>query len=667
MMADKFASEASKVQSLLHREIKFVSARTEAGRSNKTKTISQQLGAKTLNGNKKKHLVITINGIKNGHSSYVDSSEDEADSLDASENSKQLFDFKIIEQNLKWNYTTGAGPGIMNAGNSCFINSTIQCLAYAPPIAQLICRGDLDDLCKAKESALFAFVRLIKRIVKASKARGKRKCLTASWFVRNLRRISKTMRVGSQHDAHEFLRCLTDSLQLDCLRAKGLKNDGEKGSNTTFVHGIFGGMLESQVRCQHCDSVSKTEDPFLDLSLDINKAQSIEDALRQFSSKEILDVDNQWLCNKCNRRGNCEKRMLLKKAPSVLVIHMKRFGYGRYSRKISRHTSFSSKLVLKRNTFSEPGSMDMEYSLYGVLVHSGHTPSSGHYLCYVKASNGVWYEIDDVTVCQVGIKTVLSQRAYMLFYHQVPPDVDLASFAKSFAVTSAVGIKAIAKPNNSLFGNFLGDQSETQVVENGTTKDETPGMNRSEPYLPPLALPKPWTRYWRNNAARTKRISLQLFLNSLVSSKLQRKKLILSDESDEAHNDTTVPRNDTFEASDSESSQGSVDVTTQASDTAWEAPDEIVQLAPGRKRKRNSGVKKGAWNQFVKKSAKGRKGEKAENRNSYRYDNWDKLLDQGRLKKVKSSEENGFTKKGNQFQKVAERKKNHKKNRVRNT
>ena len=35
------------------------------------------------------------------------------------------------------------------------------------------------------------------------------------------------------------------------------------------------------------------------------------------------------------------------------------------------------------------------YKLYGVLVHAGYSCNSGHYYCYVKGSNGMWYEMND--------------------------------------------------------------------------------------------------------------------------------------------------------------------------------------------------------------------------------------------------------------------------------
>ncbi|XP_064894301.1 ubiquitin carboxyl-terminal hydrolase 42-like [Columba livia] len=56
------------------------------------------------------------------------------------------------------------------------------------------------------------------------------------------------------------------------------------------------------------------------------------------------------------------------------------------------------------------------YSLYAVLVHGGGSCRAGHYFCYIKASDGLWYHMDDKSVDLCDSDTVLRQQAYLLFY-----------------------------------------------------------------------------------------------------------------------------------------------------------------------------------------------------------------------------------------------------------
>ena len=50
------------------------------------------------------------------------------------------------------------------------------------------------------------------------------------------------------------------------------------------------------------------------------------------------------------------------------------------------------------------------YELYAVLVHEGASVHSGHYYCYVRPSNGVWYQLDDDVVRQCSAQLISRQQ-----------------------------------------------------------------------------------------------------------------------------------------------------------------------------------------------------------------------------------------------------------------
>jgi ubiquitin carboxyl-terminal hydrolase 36/42 len=41
---------------------------------------------------------------------------------------------------------------------------------------------------------------------------------------------------------------------------------------------------------------------------------------------------------------------------------------------------------------------DEMYDLFGVVIHSGHSTSSGHYYSYCKTSQDKWFECDDSSI-----------------------------------------------------------------------------------------------------------------------------------------------------------------------------------------------------------------------------------------------------------------------------
>lgn len=116
-----------------------------------------------------------------------------------------------------------------------------------------------------------------------------------------------------QHDAHEFLRYMLDRLHQELQQtvfpavkgvekglasgqingcgggggvSSGVVGNGDLGisgnyggsKRSSIVTNVFGGVLQSEVRCLICGMDSKKHDPFLDLSLDIPEKFYSKDA-----------------------------------------------------------------------------------------------------------------------------------------------------------------------------------------------------------------------------------------------------------------------------------------------------------------------------------------------------------------------------------------------------
>ncbi|XP_020110457.1 ubiquitin carboxyl-terminal hydrolase 23-like [Ananas comosus] len=241
------------------------------------------------------------------------------------------------------------------------------------------------------------------------------KILSPSHLVKNLRCISRNFRNFRQEDAHEYMINLLESMHKCCLPS-GVPSESPSAYERSLVYKIFGGRLRSQVKCMQCSYCSNTFDPFLDLSLEIAKADSLHKALKHFTGLEQLDGgERQYQCQRCKQKVRAYKQLTINKAPFVLTIHLKRFDSHIAGQKIDRKVEFEPRIDLKPFV-SDPNEGDLKYTLYGVLVHAGWNTHSGHYYCFVRTSSGMWHSLDDNQVHQVSEKTVLSQKAYMLFY-----------------------------------------------------------------------------------------------------------------------------------------------------------------------------------------------------------------------------------------------------------
>lgn len=332
----------------------------------------------------------------------------------------QLCDPQLVK--LNWLQSEKVGGGLINVGNTCFLNSVLQCLTYCPPLYNFLVKsnGGHSSSCRISQFCMLCEMeRLVKRIKNSSGS-----SIKPISIVQRLKYINKSFQFGRQEDAHEFLRYIIDHMWKACLSNLNINQGYNKTNNldprikeTTVINHIFGGYHRSQVLCLSCNSKSNTFDFFMDFILDIRNAKSLEDALKKFTQSETLENENAYKCFTCRQKVTARKRFTVFKAPNVATFQLKRFDSDRIiGGKITKFISYPDELDLKPYMSDPNTATDTKYQLSSVLVHVGHSTNSGHYFCYVRNSNNFWYRMDDSNVSLVNQSTVLQQQAYLLFY-----------------------------------------------------------------------------------------------------------------------------------------------------------------------------------------------------------------------------------------------------------
>ncbi|XP_062221710.1 ubiquitin carboxyl-terminal hydrolase 23-like isoform X3 [Phragmites australis] len=335
-------------------------------------------------------------------------SDGEGRRLEKWESSGSGFDPELSAARI---YLRRIGAGLHNLGNTCYLNSVLQCLTYTEPFVAYLQSGKHKSSCRT--AGFCALCALQNHVKCALQSTGK--ILTPMQFIKNLRCISHSFHNYRQEDAHELMVNLLELMHKCCLPS-GIPSESPSAYEKSLVHRIFGGRLRSQVRCTRCSHCSNKFDPFLDLSLEIGNAATLMKALENFTEEELLDGgEKHYNCQHCKQKVVAKKRFTIDKAPSVLTIHLKRFSPFNPLQKIDKKVDFQTTLNLKPFVSNSEG-MDLKYSLYGVLVHAGWNTQSGHYYCFVRTSSGIWHNLDDNQVRQVREGDVLRQKAYMLFY-----------------------------------------------------------------------------------------------------------------------------------------------------------------------------------------------------------------------------------------------------------
>ncbi|CAE8616791.1 unnamed protein product, partial [Polarella glacialis] len=213
---------------------------------------------------------------------------------------------------------------------------------------------------------------------------------------------------------------------------------------------------------------SNTFDPFLDVSLEVHNAATLEKALEGFTRSEKLTGKNQYLCKKCKTKGDATKRFSLHSLPAVLTFQLKRFDFsGGFRGKLRKPVAFKPSIDVAR--FTSNPDQEAKYNLYGLVVHSGQSAKSGHYIAYAK-HGGQWYRFNDETVNIVGEPTVLAQEAYLLFYEAAkPPEFSRATKGVADGSVTAPQTEVEARPRETVTGKGEPPSGHSQPV-NGHAK-----------------------------------------------------------------------------------------------------------------------------------------------------------------------------------------------------
>jgi len=333
---------------------------------------------------------------------------------------------------------TGGASGLRNIGNTCFMNSVIQCLSNTKLLTNYLLNDDhVRDInttnSSMKGSLIKAFATVIKSLWKSNG-----RVVDPSSLKGAVQRFAPRFSGYNQEDSQEFLRYLLEGLHEDvnrvitkpqpihteidsslsvCEQAMEAWKRYIRRDDSHLVD-LFVGQLKSTLRCSDCNHESVTFEPFWDLSLGIPSKSgevSLCDCLDAFTKEEVLDGDEMPTCERCKTRRRSTKRYSLYRLPKILVVHLKRFSPSERCRnKLSNTVSFPLVgLNLSRYTDSLT---NCSYNCYAISNHSG-TLFSGHYTAYAKhPQSGQWHSYNDSRVSKCSSSNVISNEAYLLFF-----------------------------------------------------------------------------------------------------------------------------------------------------------------------------------------------------------------------------------------------------------
>lgn len=259
--------------------------------------------------------------------------------------------------------------GLVNLGNSCYMNCMIQCLAATPQLTTFFFPSismngsykqhiNVNNKLGTQGKLTSAFVELLLNMLNNNG-----KVFSPSKFKKIAGECSPGRQFAScsQQDCTEFVTFLLDGLHEDLnqmpvldpkekKRISELTPEQEKNReilpvrlastiewerylklNFSIIVDNFQGQYLSQLRCLECGTTSTTYNAFSILTLPIperlNQTHKVtlQDCIEEFTTTELLEDGNKWHCSHCKKFTRSTKKIAITRLPQVLIVNFKRF------------------------------------------------------------------------------------------------------------------------------------------------------------------------------------------------------------------------------------------------------------------------------------------------------------------------------------------------------
>ncbi len=360
--------------------------------------------------------------------------------------------------------------GLPNVGNSCYLNSTIQCLVGAIDLIEYF-RQTTEDRNGNKIQKYILDLKSNKTI-KKNKTLTKQN-LVEAWvnlsdnlwadksqiqqvnpipFYKLIGKVANESNIalsisGGQNDFQEFLILLLDSLHDALSRETEMKISGTVKNSMdklnlmaykNFIqhfendYSIFVKLFIGQIKTHtigDCGHESIIFDPIKFFPLIVpssNTPVKLEQLFMNYISETILKLndtdddnksDERWFCDNCNTKVNAKTKNSIWEVPKYLIISLGRYQYYPRMMKINTPVIYPLENLNMTPFFSGIKNTSMHYDLYAVSNHFG-SQMGGHYTAFRKNPNNKWYHFNDNSVDEVNQpeKHIVNDGAYCLFY-----------------------------------------------------------------------------------------------------------------------------------------------------------------------------------------------------------------------------------------------------------
>lgn len=340
------------------------------------------------------------------------------------------------------NYKENGYTGLVNLGNTCFLNSCVQILTHTVELHEIFknpaVQAKIETNRNKDDARILIEWKALTELLWSGNG-----VVNPMKFVKTVHEVATRKNIEiftgwAQNDVTEFLRFIVNCFHTAIARPVKINMTGKPKTELdnmaikccelltsiykteySEICELFYGISVTEIKDLSGKICSQKPEHYFIIDLPIPCSQvriTIYDCFDLFVKSESMTGENQWFNDKTGTKEDVAKRTYFWSFPKILIITLKRFAVSNTGR-ISRMNDQVECPLLNLDLSKYVEGYDKKkyvYELYGVSNHMGN-PSGGHYTSHIKTARG-WVHYNDGHLESIGEDKIVSPSSYCLFY-----------------------------------------------------------------------------------------------------------------------------------------------------------------------------------------------------------------------------------------------------------